>query len=230
VHSIHADGLGNIVASGWFSGAIDLGNGQVPSSGNSVDFFVAKLGSNGSPTFIKAIGDSAGQYELFCALDPAGNVLLAGNAEGTVDFGGGPLPPSANNASEVVAAKLDATGAHVWSSRFAKSGNVLQAGDVAADAAGNAHVIGSFSGSVDFGLGLLSSTGQVDVFLLEYGPSGLPVSVQKFGDVADQYGSQVEIDPLGAPVIDGLFYGSIDFGDGALLAGPGDVFVAKLAP
>ncbi len=53
----------------------------------------------------------------------------------------------------------------------------------------------------------------------------------RFGDADEQSGNDVAIDPSGNAVIAGSFWGTVDFGGGALTsAGTNDIFVAKFNP
>jgi hypothetical protein len=68
------------------------------------------------------------------AVDGAGNVLLTGDFDGTVDFGGGPLTSAGSD--DIFVAKLDAQGNHLWSKRFGDS-YYQQADAVTVDGARN---------------------------------------------------------------------------------------------
>lgn len=66
--------------------------------------------------------------------------------------------------SDVYLAKLDANGNHIASLRF---GDELEQSlaDLAADTAGNALLVGSYFGSIDFGFGMHQSSGERDAFV-----------------------------------------------------------------
>ncbi len=85
-------------------------------------------------------GKLADQSENAVATDAAGNVLIAGDYYGTVDFGGGPLTASGK---PLVVAKLDPGGAHLWSHSFSATG-VLYIGGVAIDATDDVLIAGSY--------------------------------------------------------------------------------------
>jgi hypothetical protein len=89
-----ADGEGDIVLSGHFQGAVDFGGTALTSNGGT-DLFVAKLKSeDGSLLWSGSYGDEKSQCaELEClvsgTIDAAGNVVLAGYFDNTIDFGFG---------------------------------------------------------------------------------------------------------------------------------------------
>ena len=84
-----------------------------------------------------------------------------------MNFGGGPLAESGGY--DIFAAKFSASGAHLWSKRFLNNyddhGNAI-----VMDAGGNIIVVGDFWEGVDFGGGALLSPGNVDGFLVKFGP------------------------------------------------------------
>lgn len=93
--ALAADAEGDIVLSGHFQGVVDFGGTSLTSSGGT-DLFVAKLKSeDGSLLWSGSYGDEKSQCaELECvvsgAFDAAGNVVLAGYFDNTIDFGFGP--------------------------------------------------------------------------------------------------------------------------------------------
>ena len=92
---------------------------------------------------------------------------MTGSLLGPLNFGGGAL--AENGSYDIFVAKFSASGAHLWSKRF----GVLydDHGDaIAIDAGGNIIVVGDFFEGVDFGGGTLLSPGNVDGFLVKFGP------------------------------------------------------------
>lgn len=85
------DGSGNLLLGAYFSGTIDLGGGTLASVGRSVDAVVAKYQPDGTPLWARRFGDKAEDKCYGVAADRAGNVLVVGSFQGTLDFGGGPL-------------------------------------------------------------------------------------------------------------------------------------------
>ena len=64
----------------------------------------------------QGFGDSGNDLDAGIAVDGAGNVLVTGRFEATVDFGGGPLTDAGSR--DIFVAKYDGAGAHIWSERF----------------------------------------------------------------------------------------------------------------
>jgi hypothetical protein len=121
-------------------------------------------------------------------------------------------------------------GALLWAKRFGDGSDQYGAG-VAADAAGNVIVVGSFNGSADFGGGALVSAGASDVFVVKLDPQGNYLWAKRFGDANDQTAESVAVDSAGNVIVVGEFRGTINFGGSPLTSAGGvDAFVVKLDP
>src|SRR6185369_10039985 len=107
----------------------------------------------GIPLWSKRVGGAGNERGYSIAVDQAGDVIVAGSFEQTVDFGGGPLT-SAGSRDVFIAKYSGLTGAHVWSKRFGSVGDDYGYG-VGADPDGNVVLAGAFAGTVDFGGGAL---------------------------------------------------------------------------
>ncbi|WNG50336.1 hypothetical protein F0U60_44055 [Archangium minus] len=84
---VTVDAAGNIAASGEYTGAIDLGEGPLPGSGN-VRRYVAKLdGAGGLLWGLAFVGDG---FDLHTAVDAAGDVRVAGSYTENVSLAGVP--------------------------------------------------------------------------------------------------------------------------------------------
>jgi Beta-propeller repeat len=225
-YAVSTDGAGNVVVTGAFSGTVDFGNGPLVSSGGD-DVFVAKLDPSGGPIWSRRFGDLKGQSAIGVAIDGSDSVLVTGYFSGTLDFGGGPL--LATGTGDIFAAKLDASGNHVWSKRFG-GGTDQHGSDIAVDSLGNAVLTGYFfGGAVDFGGGPLTNAGSADAFLAKLDASGGHVWSKHFGDSGTQVGTSVAVAGTGNVVVTGYFNNTADFGGGPLVSSGGaDLFVAKL--
>ncbi|AUX45363.1 hypothetical protein SOCE26_068450 [Sorangium cellulosum] len=157
---------GEIALSGTFEGLLDLGGGPLFADG--VSAFAAGLGPAGEHHFSRAYRASAAPRLAF-ELD--GGLVLAGDVDGPTDLGGGLLDVGAGG-FDIVAARLDAGGRHVWSRRFGpaagRSGGLRRAAGVAVDAdRGRVLLAGTVTGSVDLGgVDVLSTAADVLVVWL----------------------------------------------------------------
>ncbi|MFS8067605.1 MAG: SBBP repeat-containing protein, partial [Byssovorax sp.] len=224
--SIAVDAIGNVLLTGYVKGSIDFGGG--PLNGGVGDAWVAKLDPGGGHLWSNRFGGSSVQSGQSIATDSAGNVFITGYFNGDGDFGGGVFVST--GPADVFIAKLGADGTHLWSKSFGGEGIESSQG-LAVDSAGNVVITGHFSGSVDFGGGVLTSAGNQDVFVVKLSADGTHLWSKRFGDPSNQGGQGVAVDGAGNVLLTSYFNGTIDFGGGPLAsAGNKDVFVAKLDP
>jgi FlgD Ig-like domain len=226
--SVDTDGFGNVYLTGEFAGEVNFTGGLTDTlvSAGANDVFLAKFNAGGVHQWSHAYGDALSQSALALAADAAGNTYVTGFFQGSLNFGSGAVV--AGGVLDVFLAKVDATGTGAWArhfNTFIGSGNAL-----ATDAGGNVYVAGSFSGAANFGGGSVSSAGGSDIFLVKYGSAGSYEWGQQVGDDADQIGTSLTTDGLGAVYVSGPFTGDADFGGGALTsAGGTDVYLAKMS-
>jgi hypothetical protein len=226
--SVAVDSAGNVLVTGHFWGAVDFGGGPLVSAGY-IDIFLVKFDASGKHLWSKRFGDASQQIQCSVAVDSAGNVLMTGSFYSTVDFGGGPLVSSGGPNYTIFAAKLDASGQHLWSKRFGEAGSNGSAGPIAVDSAGNALVTGHIIGTVDFGGGPLVSVGSYDAFVAKFDASGQHLWSKRFGEAGSEgSGGDIAVDGAGNALVTGYLAGPVDFG-GGLLDGAGgeDKFAAK---
>jgi hypothetical protein len=113
-------------------------------------------------------------------------------------------------------------GSLCWAERFG-NGTVSPAA-VATDSNGNILVTGYFLGKVDFGAGLLTSVGDLDMFVAKFSASGTVLWSKRFGDADGQFGRGIAEDPAGDIIVLCAFAGSIDFGGGPLTSKGGSSY------
>ncbi|MDP6902744.1 MAG: SBBP repeat-containing protein, partial [Acidimicrobiales bacterium] len=95
-YGVAVDGSGNVHVSGYFSGTVNFGAGNVTSAGN-YDVFVTKLNSSGAHQWTTTLGGTGTDVGYGVAVDGSGNVYTAGYFNGTVNFGAGNVTPAGNN-------------------------------------------------------------------------------------------------------------------------------------
>lgn len=223
------DGAGNIVLAGNATGNADLGGGNLAGAGGS-DILLARYAPDGAHLWSKRFGDAANQFTDGFALhvDATGEVVLGGDFEGKVDFGGGPL--TAQSWGDLFLVKFSPAGAHVWSKAF-KAGGYGVPGAITRDKTGNIVFGGYFLTSLDLGGGVMVSAGLVDAYVGKFDADGKHLWSQRFGDTEGQYVLGLVTDLAGNVYMSGGFQGTINPGNGQLVsAGDADVFLARLDP
>ena len=153
-------------------------------------------------TRIASFGGAGADEARSMAIDPAGNLLVVGTFEGSIDFGGGPV--SSAGGSDIFVVKLDPDLNVVWSRRFGGLADDLALG-VCTSPAGNILVAGSFRGiNVYLGPGTLyTSLGGSDAFVLEIDPGGNPLWSTRLGGVDDDVAEDVALDGTGRVLLAG---------------------------
>ena len=210
------------LAAGGTAGADTTGVGASGAGGE------APLPPQGKPLWSRRFGDPDNQYASAAAIDPSGDLLVAGHFYGGLDFGGDVLQSA--GFTDIYLAKLDPQGGHLFSKRYG-DGEPQYANSLAIDSESNIVLGGFFQGSVDLGAGALQTAGDWDVLVAKLDALGNPLWARRFGDEKCQQSYAVAVDGANDVVVAGVFYGSIDFGLGPLACqGERDVFVAKLDP
>ena len=173
----------------------------------------------------KIWGDVGDQAVLGVAVTAAGELVVVGRFQGSIDFGGGPLTSAGGD--DVFVARYFANGAFAWAKRFGDAAD-QRANAVALDLAGNVFVAGSFDGALDFGKNPLASAGGGDGFVTCFDKSGNHLWARSFGDAAKQEALALSSDLSGDVTVVGRFAGTADFGSGPLTsAGGNDAFAAQ---
>lgn len=172
----------DVFIAGAFQSSVRFGTAQgekvissiSPKDPSTVNMFVARIaGDTGEPLWYKAFGEEGVQQVVGLASDPFGNVALIGfsgsGATSTgVDFGGGPLRADTGMADggplfeDVLFAKLDGNGAHLWSRRWGDPQVQIGFG-VALSATSDTAVAGLFIGTLELAKGNAQATLQANV-------------------------------------------------------------------
>jgi hypothetical protein len=188
-----------------------------------------KLAGNGDVEWVKQFGGRYNDTISHLAVDARGNIYIQGVFRDTADWGGAPLTAHGGSDNDVVLAKYDANGDHLWSQGFGNAFNDV-AGGLAVDPAGNITMAGSFDRSVSFGAGDdHTSAGEADAFVARFTGDGKLVWARSYGADREDIAYGVAADAAGNTVAVGWFQGSVDFGAGAVASkGNKDVFALKL--
>ena len=224
---IKADGAGNVIVTGHFTGTLDflVGGPPLVSAGND-DIFLVKFNGDGVVQWSQRFGSTGDDWGLALAVDAANNIYVTGYFNGIVNFGG--VNYASAGLEDVFLAKYNSIGVHQWSRRFGGAGSDAGRG-LAVDGAGNLFMTGSFAGNVDFGGGALVNAGSLDIVLAKYSTvAGAHIWSKRFGNASDDYGTSVAVNALGHVFVTGWFTTSVNFGGGVLASvGLTDTYLAR---
>lgn len=224
--AVAVDGSDSVLAAGNYGQTIDFGTGMLTSVGSS-DMYLVKFDAQGVTSWAQSFGGSADDNPDDIAVDSSGSILVAGSFRETVNFGGATMTSAGS--LDVCVAKLTTAGNHVWSKSFGDASGQL-ASSIAAGPGGSVVLRGRFSGSVDFGGGVLVAGGAPNIFLATLDDQGDHLWSKRFGDSAQNDRGRVAIDSAGNVLLTGSTSGTIDFGNGPLsTAGGLDFTLAKFA-
>jgi hypothetical protein len=161
---------GHIVIGGGFIGTVDFGGVELTNVG-SRDIFVARLDANANMVWRKQFGESgwANVHALSILPGDAQELHLGAAFNGTLNLGGGDMDEP--DGTDVVMARLDSVGEHVWSQSFGDSA-AQGARALANDSVGNAVLAGVFRGTLDFGGSPLEAHAgeETDIFVAKFAP------------------------------------------------------------
>lgn len=233
------DAAGNVYTTGTFSGSVDFdpGPGNFTLSGSGV--YISKLDGNGNFLWAKNAGDGDANVNSI-KIDGSGNIYLAGNFRGTVDFDPGITsfnltgPTTTTTGYEMFISKLDATGNFSWAKQIARApstqpGNyVTTLSAMTLDLSGNVLFTGVFDGSFDFdpGLAVYTLTTMVtstvvgsfntdNVFVCKLDPLGNFVWAKQLTGPSNNNGSYaIAIDSFNNVYFTGHLQGTIDVDPG----------------
>lgn len=224
-NDIAVDASSNVYISGGFDGSANFGGGVLTSLGGR-DLFIAKFNSAGTYVWAKRFGDAQEQEPGGLTVDLGSNVYFTGYYKGAPDFGGGPL--TNNGSYDAFLVKLTSAGAHTWSKRFGDAGDQRGVA-VATDHWTNVYLGMDFTGTIDVGNGNVTTAGNFDIEVVQYGPTGNHQWSGRYGDAANQFVQAIETQfSDGFPYVTGSNAGVVDFGGGPITSAGGlDIFIAK---
>ncbi len=239
---IAVDAAGNAYVTGAFEGNADFGTNVLTNANASSysDIFVAKLDPTGNVLWTVTAGeDSISDVGNAIALDPNGNVLVAGRS-GLTTFGAAPVVGN----GRIFLAKFDNNGNPVWARACGLPGiygGQDSATAVGTDGAGNIFLAGNFEGpTATFGTATLTNRGVSDGFLAVFDAGGTPLRVLQIGGAGTDRVNGLAVDASGNAHVAGDFSGTLTLGAvgprvatavaGLTSAGQADGFVAKFDP
>jgi gliding motility-associated-like protein len=180
--SVATDNSGNIFVTGFYFGTANFGNISLTSINGSKDVFIAKISPTGNFLWATSCGGNLADIGNSIAVDVSGSVIIAGQFEGTANFGtstfSSMINPNTNLPSiDIFLTKYDNNGNFLW----AKNGTAEftdRALDVITDNNNNIYMCGQFSDTITFNT-TYNNPIMNAVFLIKYDASGSEIWFKK---------------------------------------------------
>lgn len=264
IYDVTTDNAGNVYTTGAFGGTANIGPNdgtlaQViydanPNANTARNVFITKMTASGSVVWTKTFGGTYDDIGKAIKVDNDGNVFVAGEFKGDVDFNPD-VPQYYLNSGSV----FSGNGINGFIVKFGPTGNFLFAkalvgtynqemNDIDIDTEGNLYTTGSFKGinsfAVDFdpGFGTFFIPAQnEDVFILKLENDGDFVWAKSFSGGSTFFenledrdkGNAIKVDANGNIFIAGSFKETVDFDTSAASStltstGSTDAFIVKL--
>mgnify|MGYP003530800955 FL=1 len=191
--------------------------------------FLARFaGADGAYKWSKCLGSGV-ESVTSAVLDGSGNLVISGTlVSGSTDFGTGALV--AQGLDMFVASFALANGAAVAAKRFGGAGDD-HGYDLARASDGSYALVGSCSGNVDFGGGLVTvGKGASDLCVVRMSSSWAPTWVRQLGDLGADRARAAAFTPSGKLMVTGVFNGQVDCDTGVVEIGKGsdDLVLAQM--
>lgn len=223
-YDIATDASGNTYTTGYFSGTMTVGAGNLNATG-STDIFVVKTNNQGVFQWAEKAGGSNADRGQSIVVDGQGNSYVTGYFSGTATFGTQTLTSSGSQ--DLFVAKYSSGGALQWAVQAGGSQTDIGNG-IAIDNSGNVLVTGEFSGTATFGTATLTSqNNSVDVFTTKLTNSGNFVWAEIGTGSQINRGIDVAADNSGNVYIVGQYSDTITFDVQHPNTGFNSVFVVK---
>ncbi len=245
--AITTESSGNVYVTGSFMGTVnfglDFGTTDIKTSAGNYDIYVTKINANGTYGWTKIMGGTLSDSGSAVTTDSSGNVYVTGSFMGTVnfglDFGTTDIKTSAGS-TDIYVTKINANGTYGWTKIMGGSGGSGGGSAITTDSSDNVYIMGSFSGTVNFGLDfgatdIKTSAGSGDIFVTKISSNGSYGWTKIMGGSGGSGGgSGITTDSSGNVYVTGYFYGTMNFGldfgttDIKTSAGDDDIFITKL--
>lgn len=250
VASAAADRHGNVVIAGAFWGQITFDNlpplysviaPDISSFPPPTDAYVALLDENGKAVWSRSFGDSQAQSSTAVGFDRDGNILLAGNYEGTISFGDTTFTKTDRYAPApgFLACLSRRDGSPLWAVSLAdltvpSSGQEIQF--ISGEQGDDVVLAGNFTSRVRWGDMYATSNGSYDLFVAALGRNRSFRWLKTFGGSSNEILVGAQRNRRGEIILGGYFGRSFSFASGNDAARPmlvdpagGNIFLAKLS-
>lgn len=232
------DSSNNVYVVGRYMVSTNLGGSDLTtpagSSSTATDVFVAKYNAAGLHQWSRTIGGtfSDGLLSVAIAVSPSGDIAIAGDFNGTVDFGDGPrtTTTSGPGTEDAFILVLDTDGNFRWVRTFGgpERDTVY---DIGFDTTGNLLATGQFTGTINVGGSTLVSQGGTDVFVARFSATGSHLASRAFGGPGT-LDAAFTLEVAGASTyIGGTYRGAASFGSfsSTSVNNGADAFIVRLS-
>lgn len=188
---------------------VNLGGNALPSGGGQ-DIFIARyLLADGAHVASQLFGDGADQDARAVAVDSTGDILVAGDFFGDIDWGDGSPISSPDSSPVAFAAKLGSDGTVKMSVAPALMGK-SSVSAIGSDSLGNIVVAGQFDGELNWNGMVFKSTMGFDSFVVKItAKDWSPIHGSSIGQAGDQLAWAFAPQANGSIAIGGAFRGSL---------------------
>jgi hypothetical protein len=194
--AIDIDSNDNIYIAGTFYGTVDfnpeIGIDNKTSHGES-DIFVTKLHSDGNYEWTKTIGGPNYDFGTSIKIDLNGNIFIAGNFRGTVNFNvDGGIDNKTASVQDMFITKLNIDSSYAWTKTFQSNNGDDDLKRIQIDNNNNVYLTGAFYSQVDFDPGSNSTlkvpVGGGDIFIVKLNNDSSYCWVKTIGGKSDEKG------------------------------------------
>jgi hypothetical protein len=206
---------------------VDFGGGPLTAQGTDVG--VAKFNPNGGHTWSKKFGDGSYQDAQSVVVDSLDRVLVTGQFQGSVNFGGGALTA---NGTDAYVARFTSAGAYDLQKAIGVA-DYQRGVDVGVGENNSIVVVGDFDNAISFGAPSVPvmNAGSDKGYAVKYDVAGTYVWGRAITGNGVQQPVAVATTKAGDVALAGWFKGAIDLGGAGnqhTNMGSSDVFVALL--
>jgi len=205
--AVGTDALGNLYMSAAYG----------PGYGSNNRFWITQYSHNGVQNWKTDVRSSGGTINVNSMVtDKAGNSFICGTFTGTFKFGTTTLTNNSN--SGIFLLEVNSAGNFVWADQILATGYSEYAYSLSKDANDNLYMVGSYTGTLNFGGSSITSvSGSSNVFLAKFNSAGVNAwAISSTGTATTQIGSCVAYGTNNMVYLGGYFNGgsneTIDLG------------------
>ena len=229
---IAVDLSGNVYLTGYFSGTINFGSGNLLNSNSgSYDIYLAKYSSAGVIQWAVKAGGVGYDVGKGVVVGPTGNIYVIGGYTDAPTFGS-ITPPAAGTYSNLFIAKYSPSGTVLSVVTAENAGisvnNYWEQNEITIDPCENLYVTGHFMNTANFGGMTVTGAGGFDIFVAKCNTSGTWEWVERAGGSGIDEGFGIAIDNDLAVYITGFFQTTANFGSTSVITTANSaIFIAK---